>query len=224
MTTRPSALDLFDMRFAAAMIIADGLTEAGRTLQRTTTENDDATRRGLATIAVMAGQTGAAAARLYAEQLWYAGAALTRQLVEHHHLFVYFAQAPSNVVAWLDADEALLRRRFSPAKLREAGGFTRVDYQAHCIWGGHPNPAGMWLVTEDSPDLRNRLLILDLVQHLTFIYVALVGCLGQDAANALPGMVKAYNFILKWRKADPLANGLPVGADAQLGAMPETDQ
>ncbi|MFG2236817.1 hypothetical protein ACGFNX_43730 [Streptomyces sp. NPDC048723] len=161
----------------------------------------------------MAGKTALGALELYHQEMWYAGAALTRQLVEHHHLCAYFADDESRIEQWLDADDKELRKCFSPVRLREAGGFTRDDYAAHCTWGGHPNPRGSWLLGEFSKNAES-LLLIDIAQHLRLIYVAVAKCLG-DAANEIPAMVKAYNYLLKWQAADPYANGLPVGASAQ---------
>jgi hypothetical protein len=48
----------------------------------------------------MAGETGAAALALYLQERWYAGAALTRRLVGHHHLLANFAASPATRSAW----------------------------------------------------------------------------------------------------------------------------
>jgi hypothetical protein len=62
---------------------------------------------------------------------------------------------------------------------------------------------------------RSALLLIDVAQHMKFIYAEMVKCVGQDFCSEVPGMVKAFNYILKWRAIDPYANGLPIAAEAQ---------
>lgn len=202
-----ASADLRDMRFAVAHMTADALVATAEKLRV-----DAQTCFSL--ICKMAGKTALGALTLYHTEMWYAGAALTRQLVEHHHLCVYFAEDQTRIEHWLDADDKDLRKYFSPAKLREAGGFTRTDYAAHCTWGGHPNPRGSWLLTENFAGHQENLLLVDVTQHLRLIYVAVARYLG-DTANEIPAMVNAYNYLLRWQAIDPYANGLPVAADAQ---------
>lgn len=64
---------------------------------------------------------------------------------------------------------------------------------------------------EGNEDPRLHLLMLDLVQHLGFIFSGMVKCIGEEEASAIPSVLKAYNYILKWREIDPLSKGLPVG-------------
>jgi hypothetical protein len=142
-------------------------------------------------------------------------AALTRQLVEHHYLCAYFAQDSTRVVAWLDADNRKIKNLFAPGKIRNAGGFTKTDYAVHCTWGGHPNPRGMWLVADKTPVPRSAFLLIDVAQHMQFIYTEMVRCVGQDECNKIPGMIKAFNIIVKWQSVDPYAKGLPAAAQAQ---------
>ena len=172
---------------------------------------------GLSALASMAAQTGLGALELYHKEMWYAGAALTRQLVEHHYLCAYFAQDINRVTVWLDASNDQLKNMFSPGKVRKAGGFTKTDYDAHCTWGGHPNPRGSWLTAQNTPAPRNALLLIDIAQHMQFIYIEMAKCVGQDECNKVPAMIKAFNYILKWRNVDPYAKGLPVTGDAQAG-------
>jgi hypothetical protein len=213
--------DLQNARFAVAHITGEGLAEASVTLYERARAERSKTVLGLSILFGMASETGLGALTLYNQKKWYAGAALTRQLVEHHHLCDYFAKDLERVVLWLDADEKKLQRIFSPRALRSAGGFTNVDYAAHCKWGGHPNPHGMWLMSIGEPDPRRELLLVDIVQHLQFIYVAAVKCVGEEVASEVPGMVKAFNYITKWRHVDPYASGLPVGDKAQQDASPD---
>ncbi|MEU3497580.1 hypothetical protein ABZ747_29325 [Kitasatospora cineracea] len=208
--------NLRDARFAVAHIVADALATAGEKLRASASASKDKEELGLSLICQMAGKTALGALALYHEGMWYAGAALTRQLVEHHHLCAYFAEDKSRIEQWLDADERDLRRYFSPVKLREAGGFTRDDYAAHCTWGGHPNPRGGWLVAGDLTGSAENLLLIDMAQHLRLIYAAVAKCLG-DAANEMPEMVKAYNYLLKWQAVDPYSNGLPEAEKVQPG-------
>lgn len=206
--------NLRDARFAVAHIVAEALASAGEELRAGAIMSKDKQALGLALICQMAGKTALGALVLYHEGMWYAGAALTRQLVEHHHLCAYFAEDKTRIEQWLDADEKQLRNHFSPVKLREAGGFTRDDYAAHCTWGGHPNPRGSWLVAEDFNAGSENLLLIDIAQHLRLIYAAVAKCLG-ESANEMPAMVKAYNYLLKWQAADPYSNGLPAAENVQ---------
>ncbi len=205
-----SESQLQDARFAVASFTATALVDAGLALRERAKREKDSVAFVLGILAGMSGHTGLAAFELYGQGNWYAGAALTRQLVEHHHLFAYFAEDLSRVNEWLSADERQLQRQFAARKLREAGGFTNADYQAHCSWGGHPNPRAAWLLA-GGEDPRFHLLMIDLVQHLTFIFSGMVRCIGEEEAGALPPVLKAYNYIIKWRDIDPLSKGLPGG-------------
>lgn len=209
-----SESQLQDVRFAVASLTATALVDAGLALRERAKRENDSVAFGIAVLASMSGETGLAAFELYGNRNWYAGAALTRQLVEHHHLFAYFSEDRSRVNEWLNADERQLRRQFAASKLREAGGFTNADYRAHCSWGGHPNPRAAWLVAGNE-DPRLHLLMLDLVQHLGFIFSGMVKCIGEEEASAIPSVLKAYNYILKWREIDPLSKGLPVGSSVE---------
>jgi hypothetical protein len=206
--------NLRDARFAVAHITAEALATTGEKLSVDADVSGHKQTLGLSLICQMAGKTALGALALYHQGMWYAGAALTRQLVEHHHLCAYFAEDQTRIEQWLEASDKELRKHFSPVKLREAGGFTRTDYAAHCTWGGHPNPRGAWLVAKDLKENTEHLLLIDVAQHLRLIYVAVAKCLG-DLVNEIPMMVKAYNYLLKWQAADPYANGLPVAATAQ---------
>jgi hypothetical protein len=66
-----------------------------------------------------------------------------------------------------------------------------------------------------SDDARIKILVLDLVQHLVFIFSALSKCVGEDESSGIPSMLRAYNYILKWRELDPLSSGLPVGPQGE---------
>lgn len=129
-----SETQLQDVRFAVASFTATALVDAGSVLLERGNQEEDPVALGLAILASMSGETGLAAFHLYGQENWYAGAALTRQLVEHHHLFAYFSEDTSRVNEWLNADERELKRQFAATKLREAGGFTNADYRAHCTW------------------------------------------------------------------------------------------
>jgi hypothetical protein len=204
-----------DARFAVAHITCEALAELAKVLRNRGSGEEDKTLIGLGVLADMASQTGRGALQLYHDEIWYAGAALTRQLVEQHYLCEYFAQDSTRVELWLDADSKQIRSLFATGKIRNAGGFTKTDYAAHCTWGGHPNPRGIWLVAENAPMPRKSLLLIDIAQHMQFMYVAMVKCIGQDASNEIPGMVKAFNYILKWRKVDPYSTGIPVADRTQ---------
>jgi hypothetical protein len=209
-----------DARFAVGHITASALSELAEVLREKARSEKSKTLHGLSILSGMAGKTGLGALELYHAQNWYAGAALTRQLVEHHYLSAYFARDLSRVDAWLDADERQLRNIFSPSKVREAGGFTKADYSAHCTWGGHPNPRGTWLVAKDMEIPRSSLLLIDLAQHLKFIYSEMVKCIGEGESSLIPGMLVAYNYIVKWQAVDPYAHGLPVAAGANDAPAP----
>lgn len=84
-------------------------------------------------------------------------------------------------------------------------------------WGGHPNPRAAWLVAGDE-DPRLQLLMLDLVQHLGFVFAGMVRCIGEEEASEIPSVLKAYNYILTWREMDPLSKGLPVGSSVDDGS------
>jgi hypothetical protein len=206
-----------DARFAVAHITASALSELAEVLGEKARSGESKTLHGLSILSGMAAKTALGALELYHAENWYAGAALTRQLVEHHYLSAYFAQDLSRVDAWLGADERQLRNLFSPAKMREAGGFTKTDYSAHCTWGGHPNPRGTWLIAKDVEMPRSSLLLIDLAQHLKFIYSEMVKSIGEGEASEIPGMLAAFNYIVKWQAADPYASGLPVAAGVDDG-------
>jgi hypothetical protein len=131
-----------DARFAVAYITAEALKDLAEVLSERARMEKSKTLFDLSIVAGMASQTAMAALELYHQEMWYAGAALTRQLVEHHYLCAYFAKDASQVSVWLDASNEEIKRMFSPSRVRRAGGFDTTDYNAHCTWGGHPNPHG----------------------------------------------------------------------------------
>jgi hypothetical protein len=208
-----------DARFAVAYITAEALKDLAEVLSERARMEKSKTLFGLSIVAGMASQTAIAALELYHQEMWYAGAALTRQLVEHHYLCAYFAKDASQVSVWLDASNEEIKRMFSPSRVRKAGGFDTTDYNAHCTWGGHPNPRGNWLMAQDTPVPRKALLLIDVAQHMQFIYTEMVKCVSEEECSKIPAMVKAFNYTLKWRNIDPYAKGLPVAGNAQTDEL-----
>lgn len=113
----------------------------------------------------MGGQLISASAQLLTEGKPYAGAALSRQIVEIEYLAWAFDTRDQDAERWLRSDKAEREKFFRPAKLREAAGdrFRGKDYGFHCELGGHPVPTGTILLRDDRPTIQ--LLLSDLIGH-----------------------------------------------------------
>src|SRR5262245_10268378 len=136
---------LWKLRKATAQHTADGLIVVGLVMSaHSTIGNDGDGVRAMGSLMRMAGELGAASARMLSGKEHYAGAALLRQVVEIEYLTWTFKEQPESVVEWLNSDHDTRREKFSPAQLRKnaKGRFLFKDYQDHCEQGGHPAPAG----------------------------------------------------------------------------------
>jgi hypothetical protein len=105
-------------------------------------------RRSLGMVGQMASELVDGAATLYEKEMWYAGAALVRQVVEIEYILFLFANDPAEADRWIAATPDEARRFFSPQAMRDRsrGRFDHAEYSAHCGMGGHPRKQGMLLL------------------------------------------------------------------------------
>lgn len=150
---------------AFAHCATDAVVAAGQALYVLPLE--DAVR-GLALVTKMGGALAMGTCDLLDARNAYGAAALLRQVVEVEYLWWTFADEVKDAALWANADRAELARRFRPVETRRRseGRFRIGEYQAHCDKGGHPNPAGWFLVGDDVKPDPVRMLWLDLCQHL----------------------------------------------------------
>ncbi len=120
----------------------------------------------------------------------YAAAALVRQLVECEYLAWLFGEDPEEAARWSRSEPAD-RQRLRPAAMRKRsqGRFRSEEYASHCERGGHPHPAGAFMLPgrEDSRQLAGgRWQWVDLGQHLERLWdLALVAMRSHDLTAAL---------------------------------------
>lgn len=164
---------LLQERVAACRAVANGLTAAGRLLWVGSYVLRDKRAEGVAILTQMAGELASGAVELLERELWYAAAALVRQLIEVEYLFGLFAHEDGSAAAWVASTPAEIRKWFAPGSLRarSAGEFRDSEYWNHCDIGGHPNPRGRLLLRDHaSPVGSQAWLWIDLVQHLSRLW------------------------------------------------------
>jgi hypothetical protein len=171
-------------------------------------------RRALGLVAQMAGELAVCEAQLYDAERWYAGAALVRQLIETEYLMFLFAIDHDEPERWLKASGKEARDMFAPAKMRErsAGRFNASEYSTHCEVGGHPRPAGHFLLKEHIIPIEGqnklfdpRVQWVDLAQHLDRLWIHYVVAVGEHSpSNIYPEQFrKIHDAIVEWRALNP---------------------
>ena len=108
--------------------------------------------------------------------------------------------------------------KFSPGKNRAVTGFSSGEYTAHIRWGGgHPNPAGRWLLPNHTGfPIDPALLVVDLAQHLTEtidLVADILPTLPMLDLSQLPPQRDLPEICKRWRADDP---------DASRVAIPDT--
>lgn len=158
----PSAVQ--QSRKAVCRAIAEGLDEVSRILLVQWVGADERCR-GLALLTRECAQLAAGTVRLFdTTKLYYAGSALTRQVIECQYLFWRFAEDPEEARRWFRSPPDEVRQVFSPQALRKssAGLFRDQEYWNHCNTGGHPSAAGSYLLEIGV----GPAVWLDLAEHL----------------------------------------------------------
>lgn len=184
---------------------------------------------GFAIAVEMAAELGEGAARLYDAGLWYPGAALVRQLLECQYLLALAGGDRTEAERWLKSSRQDILAAFMPRQMRErsAHNFQVAEYQVHCDWGGHPNPAGRGLLRRHSEwrPVSPRWLWLDLAQHLAETWDYFSGALPlydprmdpndplHDSHGSPDGKQVAADLLAGWREHDPLADRLVLPRD-----------
>ena len=109
--------------------------------------------------------------KLFAANLWYPGSALVRQLIECVYLVTLMGERRDEAESWMASSRERILSTFMPRQMRQRSvrNFRVGEYQTHCEWGGHPNPAGKRLLRMHD-EWRGRAGVrafwLDLAQHL----------------------------------------------------------
>lgn len=181
---------------------------------------------GYATATEMAAELGEGARRLYADELWYPGSALVRQLIECDYLLSLASEQPAEAEEWMRSSRDEIVRRFMPRHMRSrsAREFRVSEYQTHCDWGGHPNPVGRGLLRghEAGRPVSDRWLWLDLALHLSEVWASFCGGARhfdprQDQEDPLfspehspDGRDGIDKLLAAWRHRDPLACRVPL--------------
>lgn len=129
---------------------------------------------GFATMTEMAAELGKGAVKLFDEGLFYAGAALVRQLIECGYLISLASERREEAADWMRSTPKEAREKFSAGNMRNRSvrNFRLSEYQIHCGQGGHPAPAGRILLANHDHErpLSNRVSWSDLAQHLAEIW------------------------------------------------------
>jgi hypothetical protein len=174
----------------------------------------------------MAAELGEGAAHLYEAGLWYAGAALVRQLIECGYLLTLMSENRDEATNWMTSSHEDIVKRFMPRHMRERAvrNFRATEYEKHCDLGGHPNPAGRILLRRHAEWQRisPRGHWVDLAQHLVETWESFVASLRlydprMQPASALYSPERSPEhgdaiaaLIDKWRSVDPVAARSPI--------------
>jgi len=129
----------------------------------------DPAMEGLGVVTEMGAELASGVVELFTQELWYAGTALVRQLIEVEYLIWHFSTDRTRAATWLASTPEEIRTQFSPGSMRKesAGRFRDKEYWVHCDQGGHPNPRGRPLLKNHSNPLGTRQgSWVDLAQHL----------------------------------------------------------
>lgn len=186
-------------------MISNSLTEAGQILWVGGYMLRDKRMEGLALLTEMGAELASGSVELFNRQLWYAGGALVRQLVEVEYLMWKFAHDKDEPARWVQSSPEEVRRNFRPAIMRQQsnGLFRDSEYQAHCERGGHPAPSGRILLKDhSSPVGTHEWLWLDLVQHLTRLWPSFIrALLLQQNVDILPASLtgSVNSAIADWQ-------------------------
>ena len=132
---------------------------------------------GLAVVTEIAGELAKGATALFRLELWYAGSALVRQLIETEYLLFRFKEHPAEAATWLSSSSEAIRKNFQPNILRKNsnGKFRDQEYWTHCDIGGHPSPkAKLVLKNHSSPLSSPAWAWLDLALHLRRVWHNLI--------------------------------------------------
>jgi hypothetical protein len=217
------------LRLRLAEAIPRHLTENGSRLSLHHRLGGTTAGVGFATATEMTGELGEGAACLFNAGLWYPGAAVVRQLIECGYLLSLMDDRPEEAEAWMRSTRQQIVSTFQPRHMRERSSreFRSSEYQSHCDWGGHPNPAGSGLLRrhEEWRPLDVRWLWLDLVQHLAEIWETFCSALRHYDPRMDPddllwsphrspgGGTEIAALVSDWRERDSLARRQSIPRD-----------
>jgi hypothetical protein len=196
------------MRSQVCHLTSSWLAELGDGLWQGSHHTTEPQAEAAALVTQMVAELGQEAAEAFDRERWYAGVALTRQIVEAHYLMARFRDDPKQRERWLAASNNRIEKSFRPSQMREAGGFLPSEYKTHCSWGGHPNPSGQWLLANHSRLIGDMtVLVADLAQHLTETANLLFEVIETlPYADVWVGVLpKPPALIAEWREKDPMA-------------------
>lgn len=212
-------------RIACCVAVATALSENGRRLWISAYVSRDRPLEGLAVLTEMSAELAAAITRLFQEELWYAGSALVRQVIEAEYLMWLMSQDRREAEAWLESSPKQVQARFSAKAMRSRsqGRFRDEEYWTHCDIGGHPNPRGRLLLRDHGgPVASKRWNWVDLCQHLERLWNSFREALEvyevEDLVSA-EVTKQAGEALEKWRSGDRVSEpsrGRPQGRRQEL--------
>jgi len=156
----------------------------------------------------MGAELATGAVELFTQELWYAGTALVRQLIEVEYLTCLFSTDQTRAAAWLASTPEETRKRFRPADMRKesAGRFRDSEYQVHCDQGGHPSPRGrMHLKNHSNPLGTHQGSWVDLAQHLERLWDHLTNALDtyhMSEVVAKERRSEVLRLLEEWHRVD----------------------
>ena len=160
-----------ELREQVAAAVPRWLAQNGLRLATHHQLSGDAGGLGFALVTEMTAELGEGATKLFAANLWYPGSALVRQLIECVYLVTLMGERRDEAESWMASSRERILSTFMPRQMRQRSvrNFRVGEYQTHCEWGGHPNPAGKRLLRMHD-EWRGRAGVrafwLDLAQHL----------------------------------------------------------
>lgn len=204
-------------------VVGTALEASGRRLWVFGLAHDTPPREAIALVVQMGGELARGAVNLYDQKIWYAGAALVRQLVEFEYLMYLFATDRDEPARWLASSSDELRKVYQPAQMRRRSGnrFRDEEYWAHCTLGGHPNPKAQSLLPEHLPLLGSRRFMwVDLGQHLVQFWAFLEESLKlhdlQGLQQVQEDSERIYSAVEQWYQVDLCAARIPVSGFQSL--------
>jgi hypothetical protein len=118
-------------------------------------------------IAGFAGELVSGSVALLRDGNRYAAMALVRQLVEVEYLLWAVAEETEQAEAWIRSSKDERLRMWQPRhiRLRSQGRFRAEDYGQHCEQGGHPTPAGRFLLPGHTSPVEIGICWYELTFH-----------------------------------------------------------
>jgi hypothetical protein len=211
-------------REAVCSVIPSALAANGQRLSIDARLSGEPARQGFAVMTEMAAELAMGATALFRQELWYPGAAVVRQLLECGYLISLASERPEEAERWFTSSRTEILQRFMPKAMRARAShdFRTAEYETHCDWGGHPNPAGRHLLrNHDEWEFTSRRTHwVDLALHVSETWAWFVDALPlydprldpESPLYAPPrtpdGGAEVRRALSEWHEHDQLAGRL----------------